>query len=63
MDDIKTFISGFNIQTIISLTAIIWYFSKEIKEDIDTAREATKEQAKRTDRLYEMFIDLLKNKQ
>lgn len=36
--------------------------TKQIREDINLNKIAITQQAARTDRLYEMFIDLLKNK-
>lgn len=29
------FLSGFNFQTILSMGAIVWYFTKDIKSSID----------------------------
>lgn len=37
-------------------------YQKEIKEDIKKHDEAFLEQTKRTDKLYEMFISLLKDR-
>jgi hypothetical protein len=31
MDQIINFLSGFNVQTILSLFGIVWYFSRDIK--------------------------------
>lgn len=54
MDAILEFFKGFNIQTILSVFLIGAYFAKQIESKIDA-------QSARTDRLYEMFIDLIKN--
>lgn len=54
MDNILDFFKGFNIQTIISVFIMLWYFAHHIESKIE-------KQSQRTDRLYEMFIDLLKN--
>lgn len=53
--DIVNFLDKLNWQTIISMFAISWYFTHEVKNEL-------KEQGKRIDRLYEMFVDLLKEK-
>ena len=53
---------GFNIQTILALVAVSWYFSAGIKSDMRHLESKMDAQAARTDRLYEMFIDLLKEK-
>ena len=55
MQEIMDFFKGFNIQTIISVFLMLWYFSRHIEEKLD-------KNSARTDRLYEMFIDLLKHK-
>lgn len=66
MDKLVDFFNGFNIQTILAMTAVLWYFTrdirKEIKKEIDAIRQENTVQANRSDRLYEMFIDLLKDR-
>jgi hypothetical protein len=39
-----------------------YYIHRDIKADIDKQDEKISAQAARTDRLYEMFIELLKDK-
>lgn len=53
MDQVMEFLKGFNLQMIVSIFLMLWYFSSHIEGKIE-------KQAARTDRLYEMFIDLLK---
>jgi hypothetical protein len=53
--DLVNFIEKLNWQTIIAMFVITWYFTHDIKL-------ALEKQAGRTDKLYEMFIDLLKEK-
>lgn len=53
MENLIDFIKGFNIQTIVSIFLMLWYFSNHIESKIE-------KQSARTDRLYEMFIELLK---
>jgi len=53
MDQFLEFLKGFNLQTIISIFLMMWYFSNHIEAKIE-------KQSERTDRLYEMFIDLIK---
>ena len=55
MDQVLDFFRGFNIQTIISIFLMLWYFSNHIESKIE-------KQSARTDRLYEMFIDLIKER-
>lgn len=54
MTNFLEFLSGFNWQTILSVFLMLWYFSNHIESKIE-------KQSQRTDRLYEMFIDLLKD--
>lgn len=49
------FIANFNWQTIVGMGVISWYFTHEIKISME-------KQSARTDKLYEMFIDLLKER-
>ena len=35
MEEVWGFLKGFNIQTILSLGAIVWYFSRDIKASIN----------------------------
>jgi len=51
--DLVNIFNKFNWETIIGMFIISWYFTREIREDL-------KQQGRRTDKLYEMFIDLLK---
>ena len=53
MEQVIEFLKGFNIQTIISMFFMLWFFTSHIDSKIE-------KQSERTDRLYEMFIDLLK---
>lgn len=53
MDQLIDFFKGFNIQTIVSIFLMLWYFSSHIESKIE-------KQSQRTDRLYEMFIELIK---
>lgn len=51
MQEFLEFLKGFNIQTIISMFLMLWYFSHHIKSKLER-------HAERTDKLYEMFIQL-----
>ncbi len=53
--DVVNFLEKFNWQTIIAMFAICWYFTHELKMSLE-------KQSARTDKLYEMFVDLLKDK-
>lgn len=60
------FLKGFNIQTIISIAAIMWYFLRDVKQEVKILEAKVEAQiaaqAARSDRLYEMFVELLKEK-
>jgi len=53
--DIINFFERLNWQTMLGMFAVTWYFTHDIKV-------AMEKQSARTDKLYEMFIDLLKEK-
>lgn len=61
MDKFLEFLNGFNIQTILALLAIFWWFSRDLKNEMKLIESKLDRQADRTDKLYEMFIDLLKH--
>lgn len=51
------------IQTLSIMATVIasaYYIHREVQIDIRCVRDEIKSQSMRTDRLYEMFIDLLK---
>lgn len=51
------------IQTLSIMATVIasaYYIHREVQMDIRSTREEIKAQGLRTDRLYEMFIDLIK---
>lgn len=53
MDYIKflEFLSGFNLQTIIAMIVIVWYFSKDIKLSIDNLDKDVREMNTRVSRI------------
>ncbi len=51
MTEILDFIKGFDIQTIISVTAIFWFMSKGIREDIKIIKEEIKDLDRRLCRI------------
>ncbi len=53
--EVVNFLEKFNWQTIIGMAVISWYFTHDIKI-------ALEKQSNRTDKLYEMFVDLLKDR-
>jgi len=53
--DVIAFVEKLNWQTIIAMFAMTWYFTHDIKVAIE-------KQSARTDKLYEMFVDLLKER-
>ncbi len=60
--DVIGFLEKLNWQTIIGMFVIGWFFTREIKATLIKLEADVKAQGARTDRLYEMFIDLLKEK-
>lgn len=62
MEQVLAFLSAFNAQTIISIFLMYWFFSKHIDGKFEKLDMKIEQQAKRTDHLYEMFIELLKEK-
>ena len=61
MEKLIDFLNGFNIQTLLAMTAILWYFTRdirnEIKKEIDAIRLENTTQANRSDKLYEMYAE------
>lgn len=64
MEQILDFLKSFNAPTLLGIGLIMWYFSRHIEAKIDSLQKETKAslaaQTARTDRLYEMFIELVK---
>ena len=64
MTELMEFLKGFNFQTIVSMALMLWAFSVNIKGEMKSEMQKLENkidrQAERTDKLYEMFIDLLK---
>ena len=60
MDDLIKVIAQCNWQTVIAMFLIGWYFTRDIRVSLMKLDYDIKEQGRRTDKLYEMFIDLLK---
>lgn len=58
--EVIEYISKLNWQTIVAMFAIGWYFTKDIRDDLKKLDLDVRAQGQRTDKLYEMFIDLLK---
>jgi len=48
------------LSIIATVLATAYYIHREIQMDIRSTRDEIKAQSLRTDRLYEMFIDLIK---
>ena len=58
--EILTYLEKMNWQTIIAMFAIGWYFTRDIRISLEKLDNDVREQGRRTDKLYEMFIDLIK---
>jgi len=59
--EIINIIEKLNWQTMIGVFGVVWYFTYDIRKTLEKLEVDVKAQGARTDRLYEMFIDLLKN--
>jgi F0F1-type ATP synthase membrane subunit b/b' len=73
INDIAFYLGKFEIAHLIVVGLMLWFFysrldskmekiSKELREEIKQRGDEIKQQAVRSDRLYEMFIDLLKER-
>jgi hypothetical protein len=60
MTELIDFLKGFDIQTILSLVGIVWFFTARIKNEMKLMETKMDKQSERIDRLYQMFVDLLK---
>jgi len=60
--DILSCLENLNWQTILGMFAIGWYFTHDIRKMLEKLEIDVKAQGARTDKLYEMFIDLLKDR-
>ena len=71
MKEFIEYIFSFDLPTIAGMFIIGWYFTKEIRDDVRSIkiemkqlekdmREGLDTQSKRTDKLYESFIELIK---
>lgn len=58
--DVIPFLEKLNWQTILVMFAIGWYFTHDIRQTLRKLANDVRDQGRRTDRLYEMFIELLK---
>ena len=72
-NDIVEFLTVYNWQTLLGMFAICWYFThelridmKDIRKEMNTIQKDMKDQFAKTDvridKLYSMFVDLLKEK-
>ncbi len=67
--EIIEYLSNLNWQTMVAMFAICWYFTYDIKSAIVKLDADVRDQGKRIDaqgaridRLYQMFVDLLKDR-
>ncbi len=59
MEKLIELFNSFNAPTLFGIGVMLWYFTREIRKEI---RDDIAAQTARTDKLYEMFIDLLKER-
>jgi hypothetical protein len=66
METILEMLNKFDLTTIVAMFIISWYHThelrKEIRADFQEQSNQLDKQSTRSDRLYEMFIDLLKER-
>ena len=58
--EILTYLEKLNWQSIIAMCAMGWFFTRDIRQTLHKIDDDIREQGRRIDKLYEMFIDLLK---
>jgi hypothetical protein len=62
MNEILETLKNFDVHTLVGVSIVFWYFTRnirnEIKEEIKAIRTDNAAQTKRTDRLYEMFCEM-----
>ena len=51
MDQLLDFLKEFNLQTILSMGAIMWYFTRDLKQSIDSLHKDMKEMNTRISRV------------
>lgn len=63
MKEVLEYLSKFDFPTIAGMFAISWYFTRDLKTEFRAETQAIKdaafEQSKRTDQLYELFVNAL----
>ena len=59
--EIVNIIEKLNWQTMVGVFAVVWYFTYDIRKTLEKLEVDVKAQGARTDRLYEMFVELLKH--
>ena len=57
MDKMLEFLKEFNVQTIISMIVIFWWFTRDIKSEMKLLEAKLDQQSIRTDKLYEIFCE------
>jgi hypothetical protein len=62
MDEFIKFIINTNWQTILALFGVGWYFTKDIREEMKDIKNEMREQGKRIDHLYQICVDILKER-
>ncbi len=60
MNEAIEMLSKCNWQTVLAMFVIGWYFTKEIRSSLSKLESDVRQQGIRTDKLYEMFVELLK---
>lgn len=62
MDEFIMFMKNANWQTILAIFLVGWYFTRDLRQEMHEIRKEMKEQGTRIDHLYQICVDILKNK-
>jgi hypothetical protein len=60
MEQLIDFLKGFNVQMLIGIGLMMWAFSRHFDSQLQKFEAKLDAQNARTDKLYELFIDLRK---
>jgi hypothetical protein len=55
MEHLYEILKSLNYQTIIGMFAVMWYFTKDIKENLIKLDSDVREKGNKVDKLYEIF--------
>lgn len=62
ISEITSALGKLELANLLAVGLMLWFFYSRLDSKIERISDDVKQQSARTDRLYEMFIDLLKDK-